>query len=792
MQSQQKKVKWSRGETASALEERTDTGITEVSVALMENCTADIYGNISRRPALKLIPVADQNISMLGFGIYMKNPTVFPFYISEDDFILLFIQSEMPIYSVRVKNGIITFESSSSFVINTFTDEDNISFAQQNNYAIIACDKWIKKITIELQSTIFHPDAYGVTSEPFVFSGGWYAPNGTQSKAVNIPNAIWNKDELGFTNYTYTDKNGESTVWSYIDSGLTTPLEAKAIQDNIPAGSIIQFPENGAYLRFEGISATAENGTFSWFLRDIEFTSGLQWGASVPLVGDYIKARVISEAPFQVVATTYHNGTKSGEYYFNTANFMVATNTSFIAPPILTIDWVEVTNAKIGIYGPLLTPAAKSDATDTVINVEYGYVSLTPENNEQLPAPSLVCFSEQRLWTAGWNITSENDQYALTIGSQIAKYNDFKNDYNLANEAITLDILTKYKEDVVHLVDYNGLKIFTTGTEWAYTDGRPVKQSTNGALKNCAPIVFGSICLYADQTGAQIRAMQYELQNNIFDSTIINQMTPSDLIWQPIAMAQYEDKINNTGRHLFIINSDETNVPRIATSNFVPGNQANIWSRWTTQNIPETYFGAKPLIAGIINTKKYPIFIVNVCSNQGQQPNYPHLRFAVLDFDAEADLMGSLDNGKYALAANWYEATLPNVTVAVYSNGVYQYETTTDNTGTLVRQPTGLSNVTVGMPINARVVSHPIDVGGKTKTITKRIAKAVMSVRNTEPGAVTINSKTGYMNPAQDTINFYGVTGMKREIIYTITNNKGAKFTIESLTMNIEYGTLIS
>ena len=67
-----------------------------------------------------------------------------------------------------------------------------------------------------------------------------------------------------------------------------------------------------------------------------------------------------------------------------------------------------------------------------------------------------------------------------------------------------------------------------------------------------------------------------------------------------------------------------------------------------------------------------------------------------------------------------------------------------------------------------------------------------MSVRNTEPGAVTINNKTGYMNPAKDMINFYGVTGMKREIIYTITNNKGAKFTIESLTMNIEYGTLIS
>jgi hypothetical protein len=166
---------------------------------------------------------------------------------------------------------------------------------------------------------------------------------------------------------------------------------------------------------------------------------------------------------------------------------------------------------------------------------------------------------------------------------------------------------------------------------------------------------------------------------------------------------------------------------------------------------------------------------------------------AILNFDADADFITPIKDGRfYPVQSTGNEYCTPNVTVAVYSNGVYQYETTTDATGYLQRQPTDLSNVTVGMPINSRVVSHPIDVGGKTKTITKRIAKAVMSVRNTEPGAVTINSKTGYMNPAKDTINFYGVTGMKREIIYTITNNKGAKFTIESLTMNIEYGTLIS
>lgn len=794
MQSQQKKVKWSRGETASALEERTDTGITEVSVALMENCMADIYGNISRRPALKLIPLAEkfQTEQYIDLPVMYAGSKYIPFYISEDDFILLAINGVNPITGYRIKNneiiGARSISSAGTWLPSI--DINTLKYAQQNNYMIISSATGDIKITITLEDNIW---TFSANVEPWKFTAGWYAPNGTNTKAVTISNAIWNKDKLGFTDYTFTDKNGESTVWSYIDSGLTTPAAAAEIENNIPAGSIIQFPGNGAYLRFEGVSATAANGTFAWYLKDIVFTAGLEWNASVPSSGNYIKARVLSTAPYQVEVLTFANGTQSGRYVYNTASFMVSTGTTFIAPPVLSNAWVEVTNAKIGIYGPLLTPAAASDKTDTTVNVEYGYINLTPATGESFPSPAVVAFSDQRLWTAGWKIESTADQYALVISSQIAKYTDFKNDYNLSNEAITLDILTKYKEDVLHLVDYNGLKIFTTGAEWAYVNGAPVKQSTNGSLRQCEPLVFGSMCLYADQTGGQIRAMQYELQNNLFDSTVINQMAPSDLIWQPIAMAQYEDKTNNTGRHLFVLNSQNEGIPTIATSNFVPGNQAAIWSRWTLQSItPQNISRDFPLIVAIVDTKRQPIFMVFCQENSGSglacMP-------AVLDYEANADLEVPIDSShKYRIAykPGWWDRFIPNATVAVYSNGVYQYETTTDNTGTLVRVPTGLSNVTVGMPINARVVSHPIDVGGKTKTITKRIAKAVMSVRNTEPGAVTINSKTGYMNPAKDTINFYGVTGMKREIIYTITNNKGAKFTIESLTMNIEYGTLIS
>lgn len=801
MQSQQKKVKWSRGETASALEERTDTGITEVSVARMENCMADIYGNISRRPALKLIPLADkfQTEQHITLPVMYAGSKYIPFYISEDDFILLAINGVNPITGYRIKNnkiiGARAISSAGTWLPSI--DINTLKYAQQNNYMIVSSATGDIKITVTLQDNIW---TFDLDVEPWVFTAGWYAPNGTNTKAVtanDIPGLQFNKDGLGFTPYAFTDINGESTVFYAIDTGLGIDKE-EDVQEAFPAGSIIQFPKNGAYLRVEGFSTSPSNdGQADQLLfPDIVFDGVLNSNQSIPNVGYYVMSKIIDGLFRHKRITRYSNGQQVGDAIDVPHRAVVrnrASSTGYSITDSYTGDWSELTetNITIMVYGALLTPAANSQAKDETVNVEYGYVNLTPATGESFPSPAVVAFSDQRLWAAGWKIESTADQYALVIGSQIAKYTDFKNDYNLDNEAITLDILTKYKEDVLHLVDYNGLKIFTTGAEWAYVNGAPVKQSTNGSLRQCEPIVFGSLCLYADQTGGQIRAMQYEFQNNLFDSTVINQMTPGDLIWQPTAMAQYEDKTNNTGRHLFVLNSRNEGIPTIATSNFVPGNQAAIWSRWTFQSIiPQTISIDIPLIVAIVDTKRQPIFMV-FC----QEGNGLACMPAVLDYNANVDLESPVDSSyKYRIAYKngWWNRFIPNATVAVYSNGVYQYETTTDNTGTLVRQPTGLSNVTVGMPINARVVSHPIDVGGKTKTVTKRIAKAVMSVRDTEPGAVTINSKTGYMNPAQDTINFYGVTGMKREIIYTITNNKGAKFTIESLTMNIEYGTLIS
>lgn len=819
MQSQQKRVKWSRGETAEALEERTDTGITQASVELMENCIPDIYGNVSRRPGLKILDGVSSLCWCFSYDKYLK---VFPFYITETDYILVAIKTHGRPEFMRIKNntavGVVTYSTTAIYPESGVLENGSytyrpISYAQQYNYMIIATATNIYKLTF----TFGADDSFTPVIEVFQFSAGWYAPNGTQTRQVNNTMIPGLKFDGHFGGYTYTDIDGTTTVYRYTDTGLTGTSAQNTILQYIQPGDIIQLPNIGTYLRVEGFYSDMGNQAFP----GITFDSVTSPSNTVPSAGSgkvcvpwsgtsllkYYNDGVFVQQ-FQVIGTASVACTTSGTGYYQITHWLTPGGGN------LWGSWTEAdaSNAKLYVYGSLLTPVADESKTDSTVRVEYDYQSLQPTAFGSIttyPHPTKLEFLDQRLWAGGW-ATSATEQYSIVIGSQIARYNDFKNDYNQANEPITADILTKFKEKILHLIDYNGLKIMTESYEYAYTEGRVVKQSANGSFEYCEPIVFDSLCLYIDSTGCQVKAMQYEFQANIFNSSTINQLAPHDLVWYPWAMAQYEDKSNSTGKYLFLLNREDASS-RVAVCNFVPGNQAEIWNRWTCPTI-KTIDGNFnviniPFVHTVVNTKQQPIFMVKVndffkMNNNAEGEVADGIIPTVLDFTADTDLNGIIDTDN-RVQFGYYQRTVAgvslinrltivNTAVAIYADGVFQFNTTTDSTGAITDDLSQLTNITVGLPINATIRSHPIDVGGKTKTIKKRIGKTVLSVHNTESGAITVNGKTGYMNPQKDKINFYGVTGMKDEIKYIVTNKNGARFTIESMTMNVEYGTLIS
>ena len=894
MQSQQKKVKWSRGETADALEERTDTGITQVSVSKLENIIADIYGNISRRPALKVIANATSAknttpICVSGTGDFTNPvdipPSTFVFTVNQNKYIIFvvgyatitgfLIENEKYVRQVNITGDYITIAQN----IIAFGNLGHASFAQSNNWGVLS-NVWRDPVVLRLT------DTDDITVEKFEFTAPWYAPNGTQSKTVSnvdLPGLQFNADGVGFTAFAWTDNSGISSPYSLIDTGLNGSTEQ--ISQIIPVGSIVKFPNLGAYMRVEGYNLGGSTIYFSGYTFD-SVTIGSP--AATGLCATAIYVRLPGGGSFWALQA-YNNGTLIESLGRITPPCWVQT-TSGLKKLVISgssATWEDVSPAEtdVQMFGPLLTPVAKGDAKDAIVTVETGYVSLNEYN------PTEYVFSEQRLYATKWTSPDlESEIPGYVVGSQIARFNDFKNDYNTQNEAVVIDINTTYQEKVEFVADYNGLKIFTSDSEYAYSQQNGIpKQSTNGCSPNCRPIVFGATLLYTDKSKRQIRALQYELQTDIYQSNVINQMCKEDLIYNPVAMASLYDKEHHTGSFLYVVQKTiiqgqrpfKKVAPSLAVCNFVPGNQAQIWGRWKVPAVKKLFESEQDVecIVNAITVNNKPWFVITARAvgrngapvvgpgNLAQSYTLAELSHDnLLDFEIEAEptdtkftlfrntagmslsawantadstdiiyteymgidpirwpatgdpvynasgaQIGTITRGAdpaqsiYQIQYNGntygmkpaqdiivYDLTFPGATVSVFDDDQYMWDDTLDANGNYTKPLTDLTNPRVGFMVNAELVSHPIDVGGKTYTDHKRIGKAVAVIRDTEPNAFTVCGRTGYTSQDKKTVNFYGCTGMKNQLRYTIKNIQGAKFTIESLTMIIEYGTLDS
>lgn len=909
MQSQQKKVKWSRGETADALEERTDTGITQVSVSKMENIVADIYGNISRRPAFKIIagPTFSPTLSDIsGFPRdrpydWMQRPYTFVFTIDSNNYVIFvagaatnsMAQALQGFKISKLSNGaysctgIVHVQNPSGEnygQIHPFGGFGRACFAQSNNWGILSCVYDVNIIIrLDTETNTFYAEKYS-------HSAPWYAPNGTTSVKVSneqIQGLEFNKGGTGFFGTTYTEVNGQTVECSAIDTGLTGSLEQ--IKSYIPDGSIVQFPNMSAYMRVEGFRLGNDNVYFS----DILFSS-LKFNSSSPTPTGY--CAIYKEDVGESYLYAYLDGTRIGKITVRQEEYVVVRSTvsaTGYSQAKYNHHWSDVPTSSLNVfmYGELLTPVANDQKTDANVIVEKGYISL------QNYLPEKFVFSQQRLFSTKWvsnedGISRQKQLPGYAVGSQIGRFNDFKNNYNTKSEAIVIDINTQYQEEVNYIADYNGIKIFTTDAEYAYSEQNGVvKQSANGSSTETSPIIFGSSLLYVDKTNRQIRALQYEFQTNLFQSNVINQMCQDDLINYPTSLSSLYDKEHHTGSFLYVLQSpiptdisaynwEKQNVP-IAVCNFVPGNQTEIWSRWQVPTYPPLYHYTnpeKPVIVNSITVNNKVWFIVSGIITKRSDNNYTWTGYSLAELDYEKDLdfeinasptdtkfvasrnstqagqnhmmslkawtndgittrytnageQEAIGNTVYDYYGNEYgviteidttttperirvlinatqrnlwfirisgrdvtitDITFPNTTVSVFDGDQYMWDDTLDQYGNYTKPLTELEHPRVGFMINATLESHPIDIQGKTYTEKKRIGKCVAVIRNTEPGAFTVCDKTGYTAPDKKTVNFYGCTGMKDQVRYTIKNIKGAKFTIESLTMIVEYGTLDS
>lgn len=817
MQSQQKRVKWSRGETATALQERTDTGITQVSAESMKNVICDIYGNVSRRPALKIVDSITETPIILGTDYAENNLFVktFVFTITVNKYVV-FIATKSSTQGFLIENNKfvkkINIAYDSTQISITLNEGETVS--QYNNYMVVGGRFIIRKT-----------DDDNFIAEKYIPTTPWHAINGTHTKQIGE-----GQIEGGFV-YASSTQYGANTIYLYANLVVDTLPEGVTdyitinIGDTMPIGSWLD--KHVLY----------NNYYYSYKLVELNSTQSKLVFRAVPKTGGIVTGDVFSgtmngqtrslgslnfnsdNAGFTSYTYTDDAGTTTVYKQIDTGLTLELENTIKEAIPAGSIVQfpnlgaymrVEgyyrrstVSPATVIMYGALLTPAADQTKQDKVVKVEYGYDNLEEYH------PIKLTFSNQRLYAAGW--TTENSTEnpivpGFAVGSQIGRYNDFKNDYNLENEPVTIDIATAYQEQILYMSDYNGLKIFTDSAEYAYSQQSGiVKQSENGSKSDCQPIVFGSLLLYADKSNRQIRAMQYEFGQNIFASSVINTFTQEDLIFNTTSMAGFVDKEHYTGRFLYCtqtpqkygFNSIDSNMHSFAVCNLVPENQSMIWTRWETPIYqstdpvhPESTYNT--IVQALeINNKIW--FVVQTRAKYDAANTMCGYSLAELDYNKTLDFETTAqptDTIAKIGTANNIDLVLANTDVAVFDGDKYMWTDHTNDIGEFTKPLTDLQNAKYGCMINAEIISHPIDIAGKTNVINKRIAKANITVRNTEPGAVTLNHKYGYMSIDKKIVNYYNCTGMKREVRYTINNIQGARFTIESLVLDMEYGTL--
>ena len=922
MQSQQKKVKWSRGETADALEERTDTGITQVSVSKMENIVADIYGNISRRPALKICnhgartsPVTQQSASSVKF-----NPTVAPFtfvFTIDDTKYAIFVVGVNKVQGFLIENNMCVGLVD---IIDPITEQPvgigvgcqygrNACFAQSNNWGVLS------NVVSPYQTGVIRLDqtnGYKFYYEKFVFSAPWYAPNGTQTMQVSSTEITGlNFDSSSIGQYTYTEANGETTVYSWISTGIN-----QSVVSSTWTGPTTTYYVN-AYSSSNQSVKEISTTQGSFVLTSFTMTHN-QTYSSGQVVASYLidNPGILPDMPGNVVLNIHSTtselvATVTGIGGGEEKKLDVTSNLdvplilqkiydlfplgSIVQFPnngaYMRVEGFDTDGSHLRMYGAFLTPVADDNAHDTIVKVETGYVSL------QDYVPKTFTFSQQRLYASGWTYNKNLDYHQLpgyVVGSQVGRFTDFKNDYNMQNEPVVIDINTQYQEKVNYVADYNGVKIFTTASEYAYSqEGGVAKQSTNGSSKNVTPTIFGSTLLYVDKTEKQLRALQYEFQTDVFQSNVLNQMCQEDLIMSPISISTTYDKIHHTGSFIYMVQTPinerydgsvqvgdvwESKVP-VAVCNFVPGNQAEIWARWSVPIMENMTSSDAPvpvneptIVNSITVNNKVWFVVLGLGWKRGAVNGLSGYSLAELDYEQTLDfeinaqptdtkfsanrgdiktmtslnawqlggayrtvytidgttpqvgttvytydgteyghvtevgtIGGDTDYIKidtYAQNSQWLrtssldfivtDITFPNATVSVFDGDEYKWDDTLDQYGNYTKPLTNLTNPRVGFMVNATLESHPIDIQGKTYTEKKRIGKAVAVIRDTDAGAFTVCDKTGYTSNDKKTVNFYGCTGMKDLIRYTIKNIQGAKFTIESLTMIVEYGTLDS
>lgn len=367
--------------------------------------------------------------------------------------------------------------------------------------------------------------------------------------------------------------------------------------------------------------------------------------------------------------------------------------------------------------------------------------------------PITCLFYQQRLWFGG------SAQRPSTIwASRVGIYNDFNNAGNYDNDGIDQDLTTE--NQVVNLLSNRGLQIFTSGDEWTAAEGSltpngftAVKNTSNGSDIGLTPKNLGGVTLFIEKNGKSLLSYVYDYNQAAYKTSNIGIL--SALISEPVDMEIDDNSSLDEGDYLYVVLKDGR---MLVTS-------INFEQEINATSIFEVV-GDIQSVCNLIN-ETYLLVTIN-------DSTYLEL----VDDSAKTDLTIEQYVSQTITGLSDYEGQYIRVYSGDEDYGKYLVE---DGEVTL-RAPAN-TVCKIGFAFSSRLESNDVAINGRSTSMHKRIAKAVITTKDTTKLKLNGIEKTSN----DDIFDFFAVSSYGKRVRFVIESEFN-KVEVLSVLLNINYG----
>lgn len=367
--------------------------------------------------------------------------------------------------------------------------------------------------------------------------------------------------------------------------------------------------------------------------------------------------------------------------------------------------------------------------------------------------PITCLFYQQRLWFGG------SAQRPSTIwASRTGIYNDFNNAGNYDNDGINIDLNTE--NQIVNLLSNRGLQIFTSGDEWTAAEGNltpngftVVKNTSNGSDIGLSPKNLGGVTLFIEKNGKSLLSYVYDYNQAAYKTSNIGIL--SALINEPVDMEIDDNSSLDEGDYLYVVLKDGRML--VTSINFEQ--EINATSIFETT-------GAIQSVCNLINDT-FMLVTLN-------DDTYLEL----IDDNCKTDLTIEQYVTQTITGLSDYNGHYINVYTDNEDLGKYLVEN-----GSVTLRYEANANCKLGFSFSSRLESNDVTINGRSTSMHKRIAKAVITTNNTDRLKLNGIEKTS----DNDIFDFFAVSSYGKRVRFVIESEFN-KVEVLSVLLQINYG----